>query len=585
MDYVNIQHELANILDGDVSIRETDLQEKSTDWSLFKIVPDLVIYPKHPLDIQKTIDYVNEHNQKEPERLSITARAAGSGMSGGSLNHSIIVDVTRYMNNFRHLHMGDFGSNEHREGFPYFITATATAEPGMYYRDFEKYTLAKNVIMPVFPASRNLCAIGGMVANNGAGEKSLKYGQNKDFVRELQVILADGELYHIAPLSYSELQDLMNEDHFLAYICSEIYDLLKNNWDTIQKNRPLTKKNASGYLIWDVIDAESIKEFEQGKGSFDLTKLFVGAQGTTGIITEITYGLVTEEPESELIVIFAKSLKDLPTIVSTLQSYDVETIELYDDHTFKIGVKFFRDFIKNKGLFGALRYALRFIPEFWMAISGGVPKFIILAESSDLSKESVDAESKTQLEAIKRALPKTKSFLVRSKKSAKKYWDFRRDSFKLLTEHSQKSRQMGTGTRTAPFIDDIAISPEKLPEYIPKLIAILDEYKDDFLYTIAGHLGDGNFHIIPLVDMQIQKNRDHILEISTRVYDLVVEFGGTITAEHNDGIIRTPFIPQMFGNEMASIFKHIKETLDPENIFNPGKKVGMTKKDIEKYLA
>jgi FAD/FMN-containing dehydrogenase len=585
MNYVNIQHELANILDGDVSIRETDLQEKSTDWSLFKITPDLVIYPKHPLDIQKTIDYINNHNQTEKGRLTITARAAGSGMSGGSLNRSIIVDVTRYMNNFRTLDMGDFGSQEHREGFPYFITATATAEPGMFYRDFEKYTLAKKVLMPVFPASRELCAIGGMVANNGAGEKSLKYGQNKDFVRELQVILADGEMYHIAPLSYSELQDLMSEDHFLAYVCTEIYDLIKNNWDTIQNRRPITSKNASGYLIWDVIDAESIKDFEQGKGFFDLTKLFVGAQGTTGIITEITYGLITQETESKLMVIFAKNLKDLPTIVSTLQSYDIETIELYDDHTFKIGLKFFRDFIRNKGVFRAIGYALRFIPEFWMAITGGIPKYIVLAENTDLSMQQLDKEGKEQLKAIKKHLPHCKSFIVQGKKSAKKYWDFRHDSFKLLTEHSQKARALGSGTRTAPFIDDIAVPPENLPQYIPELMNILDEYKEDFLYTIAGHLGDGNFHIIPLVDMNIEKNRKNVLEISQRVYKLALGYGGTITAEHNDGIIRTPFIPNMFGNEMASLFKQIKNIFDPENIFNPGKKVGMTKQDIEKYLA
>jgi len=585
MNYVNIQHELANILDGDVSIREADLQEKSTDWSLFQIVPDLVVYPKNPLDIQNLIDYINNYNQAGPGKLTLTARAAGSGMSGGSLNHSIIVDVTRYLNNFNSIKTGDFGSNEHRKGFPYFITATATAEPGIYYRDFEKYTLSKKVLMPVYPASRELCAIGGMVANNGAGEKSLKYGQNKDFVRELQVILADGEMYNLGPLSYSELQDLMGEDHFLSYVCSEIYDVIKKNWNLIQDKRPITSKNASGYLIWDVVEAESIAEFERGKGTFDLTKLFVGAQGTTGIITEITYGLVPEESESELLVIFARSLKELPVIISTLQSYDLETIEMYDDHTFKIGMKFFKDFVRNKGLFGALRYALRFIPEFWMAITGGVPKFVILAENVNLSKNVVAKESTQELRDIKKQLPHTKSFIVRGKKASAKYWDFRRDSFKLLTEHSKKTREVGSGTRTAPFIDDIAVPPESLPQYIPKLVSILDEYSKDFLYTIAGHLGDGNFHIIPLVDMNIQRNKENIIKISERVYELAIEHGGTISAEHNDGIIRTPFLPQMFGNEMVSIFKQIKDIFDPENIFNPGKKIGLTKDDIQKYLA
>jgi len=105
------------------------------------------------------------------------------------------------------------------------------------------------------------------------------------------------------------------------------------------------------------------------------------------------------------------------------------------------------------------------------------------------------------------------------------------------------------------------------------------------MYTIAGHLGNGNFHIIPLVDMNKQQNKDHILEISDRVYELALEYGGSITAEHNDGIVRTPYLPQMFGDDMVAVFQKIKDIFDPKNIFNPGKKVGMTKDDIKKYLA
>ena len=219
-----------------------------------------------------------------------------------------------------------------------------------------------------------------------------------------------------------------------------------------------------------------------------------------------------------------------------------------------------------------------------MAITGGVPKFIVLAESADNNAEKVHQEVLAEFEDLKKEIPKLKSFVVKGKKS-QKYWDFRHDSFKLLTEHSIKSRSAGSGTRTAPFIDDIAVNPEYLPEYIPRLVEILDEYKDEFMYTIAGHLGNGNFHIIPLADMNKQQNKDHIVEISEKVYALALEYKGTITAEHNDGIVRTPFLPQMFGADMMNIFKEIKKIMDPKNIFNPGKKIGLTKKDIHKYLA
>ena len=585
MTYPEIKNTLDLFIEGDVAVDEADLEQHSTDWSLFKIVPDMVVYPKNSLDIQKLVNFVTEHNKLYEPKLSLTARAAGSGMSGGSLNHSIIVDVTRYMNSFSGIEVEDFGTQQHHDGFPYPISGKATAQPGMMYLPFEEETLKHNMLMPTFPASRKLCAIGGMVANNGAGEKSLKYGQNKDFVDSLRVVLADRNEYDIRPMSYPELQELLKQDHFYAKVCSEIYDLLKQKWDLIQSKRPQTSKNAAGYLIWDVISTDSIESFERGEGFFDLTKLVVGAQGTTGIISEITYKLVPYEDKTQMLVMFVNDIHQLPKIVSILDKYDLETIELYDDNTFKIGVKFFKDFVKDKGFFSALRYSSRFLPEFWMALTGGVPKFVVLAENVDKSEELVSKEAASELEQIQAEIPEMKSFIVKGKSAAQKYWDFRHDSFKLLTEHSKKSRSAGEGTRTAPFIDDIAVPPEQLPQYIPNLVAILDEYKEDFLYTIAGHLGNGNFHVIPLVDMNEQKNKDRILEISERVYALALRYGGTITAEHNDGIVRTPYLPQMFGDNMMAVFGRVKNIFDPQNIFNPGKKIGMSKQDIQKYLA
>lgn len=583
MNYESIKNELEIIIEGDVSINTQELEQRSVDWSLFKIMPDMIVYPKHPGDIQQLVSYVNDWNSNHEEKLTITARAAGSGMSGGSLNHSIILDVTRYMNHFKEIITENFGTQTHRGNFSFPIIGKATAEPGMMYIPFEEKTLGRGMIMPTFPASRKLCALGGMVANNGAGEKSLKYGQNKDFVSQLKVILADGNEYTLKPLSYSELQKLISENTYLSDVASEVYTLVKNNWELIQSKKPITAKNSAGYLLWDIVSADSIEAFEKGKGFFDLTKCFVGAQGTTGIISEITYKLVPTENKEEMVVMFVNDIHDLPKIVEVLQSHDVDTIELYDDHTFSIGIKFFRDFLKDKGFFGGIAYALRFLPEFWMSITGGVPKFIILAESADNDINKLHSEVLHEFNDLK-TISTIKSFVVRGK-SAQKYWDFRHDSFKLLTEHSRKSRNAGTGTRTAPFIDDIAVNPEYLPEYIPKLVSILDEYQDDFVYTIAGHLGDGNFHVIPLVDMNQQKNKDRIVEISERVYALALEYRGTTTGEHNDGIVRTPFLPQMFGAEMMELFKQLKNIFDSNNIFNPGKKIGMTKEDINKYLA
>ena len=127
---------------------------------------------------------------------------------------------------------------------------------------------------------------------------------------------------------------------------------------------------------------------------------------------------------------------------------------------------------------------------------------------------------------------------------------------------------------TAPFIDDIVVRPEFLPEFLPKLNKILKEYP--ITYTIAGHAGNGNFHIIPLMDFADEKTGEIIIELSKKVYDLVLEYQGSTTAEHNDGLIRTPFLKQMYGDTIYGIFEKIKNIFDPSNILNPGKKVGAT---------
>ncbi len=584
MTYEKIQQELSLLIEGDISILDSDLESHAIDWSLFKIKPQMVVFPKSSQDIEKLVTFVNDHNSKNTEKISLTARAAGTDMTGGPLNTSIIVDVTRYMNKVSPAIVEDFGSQEHREGFPYQISGKITVEPGTKYLAFEEETLKNNLIMPTFPASRKICAVGGMVANNGAGEKTFKYGQNKDFVESLKIILSDGKEYTISKLSYAELNELWSENNLLSTISKEIYALAKENWDFIKSKKPKTSKNSAGYLLWDIISVDTFQEFESGKGFFDLTKLFVGAQGTTGIISEITYKLVKHNEKHEMIVIFANSLQDLPKVVLELQKYDIETIEVYDDNTFKLGVKFFKDFLKDKGLFKAITYTLRFIPEFFMALTGGIPKFIVLAEFTGNDLVELHRETSQALEKIKKNLSDCRVFLVNEKQS-EKYWDFRHDSFKLLTEHSKNSRNSGTGTRTVPMIDDIIVRPEYLAEFIPAIISILDKYKDNFVYTIAGHLGDGNFHIIPLADMNVPENREKIVEIADQVYQLTLKFEGSLTAEHNDGIMRTPYLPEMYGEKMIEIFKQIKDIFDPNRIFNPGKKIGFTKSDITKYLA
>lgn len=148
-----------------------------------------------------------------------------------------------------------------------------------------------------------------------------------------------------------------------------------------------------------------------------------------------------------------------------------------------------------------------------------------------------------------------------------KYWTIRRESFALLHNNT-------TGKDTAPFIDDFVIQPKYIHEVLPKVNMILDKYKKDLIYTIAGHPGNGNFHIIPLMNLKDPRIRALIPKISEEVYRLIFHYHGSITGEHNDGLIRTPYLEEMYGPKITALFREVKKILDPLNIFNPGKKVG-----------
>jgi FAD/FMN-containing dehydrogenase len=161
---------------------------------------------------------------------------------------------------------------------------------------------------------------------------------------------------------------------------------------------------------------------------------------------------------------------------------------------------------------------------------------------------------------------------------SEKYWIVRRESFALLRKNVH-------GLYAAPFIDDFVVSPDTYPQFLPELNALLAEYKKYFIYTIAGHIGNGNFHIIPLMDLKRPEVRKVILELAPKVYSLVIKYGGTTTGEHNDGIIRTPYLPMLFGEQVVGLFEQTKKIFDPLNIFNPGKKVHGTFADIERDMV
>lgn len=532
---------------GDIDSTEQTLKTYSRDASLFEIKPQLVLFPKDSTDVQAAVKWVNKNKEKDPS-LSITARSAGTDMSGGPLNESVILDFTRYMNKIL----------EVTENY-------GVVQPGCFYREFDKETRKINRIMPTYTASREICAVGGMVANNSGGEKSIKYGKVENHLKNLKVVFSDGVEYEVKPMTLPELEQKTSANNFEGNLYKKLFDLIQENYDTIIAAKPDVSKNSSGYYLWNVYDKD--------KQTFDLCRLIAGSQGTLGIVTEITFDLTPIARYSNLLVVFLPSLDHVSDLVTRILPFKPESLETYDDKSMILAVRFFFDFFKQLGFWGALRLGFQFIPETFMVLSGGVPKLILMIEFTGQSEEEVRAK----LTDVRDHLTDFhfKMHIAKNSGEAEKYWDIRHESFNLLRKHVH-------GKRTAPFIDDLIVKPEYLPQFLPKIKALLDEYKLD--YTVQGHLGNGNFHIIPLMDLDSPYTGDTILELSTKVYSIVHEFKGSNSAEHNDGIIRTPYLLEQFGEKINDLFKDTKNTFDPKNIFNPNKKVGGTFDDIKKWM-
>ncbi len=522
---------------GEVMADDPTLEKYSRDASLFEVRPQAVVFPKDAADVEAVVKYVAEHKAADPS-LSVTARSAGTDMSGGPLNEGIIMDFNKYMNALI--------SVDDEKGI---------AQPGLFYRDFEKETLKRNRILPCYTASKDLNTVGGMSANNSGGEKSIKYGKTEQYVRRQKVVFSDGNEYEVKPLTKAELDVKMAQNDFEGKIYKQVFDLIDMHYDEIEAAKPHVSKNSAGYYLWNVWDKE--------KQIFDLNKLLVGSQGTLAMITEVELGLVPVPKYSKMVVMFLPTINRLGEVVDTIMKYEPESFESYDDYSMKLAIKFSFDFFSQLGFWGAIKLGIQFIPDLLRVVFGGVPKLILMAEVTGDNEEEVLQRA----EAIKTAVKpfKYQTHVARSAAQVEKYWKIRRESFNLLRKHVK-------GKQTAPFIDDIIVDPHKMPEFLPKLQSILDQYK--LIYTIAGHAGNGNFHIIPLMDLNNPISSDIILDLSKKVYQLVADYGGSITAEHNDGIIRTPFLPYMYKPDIIQYFAKVKEIFDPQDIFNPGKKVG-----------
>jgi FAD/FMN-containing dehydrogenase len=515
----------------------------SHDASMFEIQPEIVAMPHTAEDVATLVKFVAE-NKKDNPKLSITARSAGTDMSGAAINDSIIVDFNKHLTKLIRM-----DANQ------------ATVQPGMFFRDFDAETIKFDALLPSFPASRDLCSVGGMVNNNSGGEKSLQFGKTDKYVAEMKFVFADGIERVVKPLNKTQLIAKMGQDDFEGRVYKEMFEMIEANYDLIKGAKPNVSKDSTGYHLWNVWDRET--------GIFDLAKAIVGAQGTLGFVTEATLDLVPREKHSGLLVLFLRDIDDLGELIATVVKHKPATFEGFDDQTLLLAMKFMPSFLSFLGPVKFIHLLFTLIPEGFQMLKG-FPKLVLMIEFTGETEHEV----REKIKALHREL---KPFKARyeingfeedpTEGSSEKFWILRRRSFQLL-------RSKVKDKHTAPFIDDFIVNPEYLPEFFPQIRAIIKKYK--LFATIAGHMGDGNFHIIPLMKLEDPNDRAKLEPAMREVNNLVLKYKGSISGEHNDGLVRGPWLKEMYGDEVLNLFKQTKDIFDPDHIFNPMKKAYAT---------
>ncbi len=534
--------------EGDVLSSADVLDKYSRDESIFSIKPQIVLQPVNVKDVCVAVSVLGKEKEKFPS-LSLTPRAAGTGLGGGSLTDSIVLDVNTHMN--RILRVGRQAGK-----------VTFTCESGTWWRDVEKELKTYDSYLPPFPASKQICSIGGSVANNAAGPDSLRFGHVADWVESLEVVLHDGKAYEVRPISYKEYKNIITKKDALAKITKEVFELIKKNESLIKKSRPKTAKNTAGYSLWDALDV-SVDDFMAGKGKFDLTRIFSGSQGTIGIITKVTMRAEPIAHDVELVAVPVFDLASAGRVVLESVKFDPINVEVFDALTYKAAMA-------NPGFFRARITGLPYLGMLWSMYTTyffrwkrKLPEFVLLVTLDKKSLKKSGKETKDLLIELRKVGGET-AMLVENKNDKQMFWQVRDASFLL-------SKLLDPKKRPAAFLEDMTVPSEHIAKFFSDIKYLLNKY--NVQAAVHGHGGNAHFHFYPLLDFTNKQTPDLIMKMSDEFFHTAVKYGGSICGEHNDGIIRTPYLDLMFSKKTLDLFEKLESIFDPKDIFNPGKKV------------
>lgn len=526
-----IAHYLQEHLVGEVMTSTDARRYFSTDASIMALPPALVVYPRNENDVRKTARFTWQLAERG-RVIPITARGAGSDQTGASLGNGIMMVFPAHLN--RILELDTKSGN-------------VTVEAGINYGKLQQTLQTHGRFLPPYPASIEYSSVGGAIANNASGEKSVKYGDTRRYVLGLRAVLANGEVIETGRLGKRELGKKLGLATFEGELYRAVDTLLEENHKRLETMSRAVSKNNAGY------DLLSIKRRD---GSFDLTPLLVGSQGTLAVITEATLTTEPLNPQTTLMMVSFDSLQHAEETVIELmaQGNKPSMLEMVDGNVLEqVGAL-------NPNLLKDL-------------VTTPYPKVILFVEFDAAN----DRHQKRDVKKAGKIFDKYATSLQTETEPDQqvRLLKVRQATATLLTRSDQTGRAL-------PIVDDAIVPLARLREFIEATYALCEKLA--IKPAMWGHIGEGSLQFQPVLNLSQVGDRQRVFRLMDEYYSLVIKLGGSVSGERNDGRLRAPYIEKQYGPEVYALFGRLKQIFDPYNILNPGVKLGTTQADIKALI-
>jgi len=507
----DLEHELRRVVDGEVRFDKMTRLLYATDASMYQVEPIGVVIPRHAGDVQAALEVANRQN------VPILPRGGGTSLNGQTVNHAIVLDFSPHMNRVLEV-------NE-AEGW-------ARVEPGLVQDELNAHVRPLGLLFGPDTSTSNRATLGGMIGNNSGGAHSIAYGLTVEHVIELTALLADGSRVVFGEVTPEVFRQKMQAAGLEGQVYREIARIKEQYADEIRARYPKHWRRVCGYNLDELLKDRLL----------NMARLVVGSEGTLLTVVEAKVRLVPRPKKTALDVVHYRDIQEALESSQAILETGPYAVELTD--------KMILDLAR-----GNIEQSQR------MGFVQGDPAAILIVEYAGES----DAEVKAKVEALEARRARERfgyaSHLAYDPAEQQSIWKLRKAGLGLL---------LGTKGDSKPiaFIEDTAVDPKDLPEFVPRFREIMAKHGARGAYY--GHCSVGCLHIRPLINLKIERGLEQVRAIAGEIFDLVLEYGGAISSEHGDGRSRSPFLERVYGPKIFQAFREFKHAFDPKNLMNPG---------------